>query len=617
VTSKPADPEFEALLKHLQETRGFDFTSYKRDTLMRRVKKRLAAVDVQSFADYLDYLEVHQDEFAELFDTILINVTGFFRDGPAWEYLNREIIPRILAAKANGALRVWCAGCASGEEAYSIAMLLAEALGPERFREHVKIYATDVDEDALATARLGIYTSRVMQPVPPDLREHYFEQVGDRFSFRKDLRRVIIFGRHDLLQDAPISRIDLLISRNTLMYLNADAQARILARFFYALNDGGFIFLGKAETLLSHPNLFSLVEPKFRIFAKPDSQIESREVLFAEPLAALRDTSDAGVQRDQVRELSFRMDPVAQILVDTSMRLMLANDRALELFGLTGRDLGKRLQDLDISYRPLELRPLITQVAAERMPMRLTDVAYPSQANVNHWLDVQLVPLRTVASELLGVKISFVEVTHVRQLALDLEQSKNDLESAYQAVQSSNEELETTNEELQSTVEELETTNEELQSTNEELETMNEELQSTNEELEAVNEEMRMRGTQLNDANAFLASILGSLRVAVIVVDNALIVKAWNVRASELWGVRSDEVEGTYLPNLDIGLRIDNLLKPLRDCLTSATEEFEQIYEATNRRGRSILCRVRLSPLKDGSNKIDGVVVLMEEPAGS
>jgi two-component system CheB/CheR fusion protein len=296
---------------------------------------------------------------------------------------------------------------------------------------------------------------------------------------------------------------------------------------------------------------------------------------------------------------------------------MLANDRAMELFGLTRRDLGKRLQELDISYRPVELRSLINQVASEQVPIHLTDVAYPSQANATHWFDVQLVPLKTPSAELLGVKISFVEVTQVRELAQELQQSKSDLETAYEELQSSNEELETTNEELQSTVEELETTNEELQSSNEELETMNEELQSTNEELEAVNEEMRGRGIQLNDANAFLASVLSSLKVAVVVVDNALIVKAWNDMAQELWGLRPNEVEGSYLPNLDIGISFDGLLKPLRDCLSSSTDGFEQVFEATNRRGRSILCRVSLSPLRDASNQIDGVVMLMEEAAGS
>jgi two-component system, chemotaxis family, CheB/CheR fusion protein len=216
----------------------------------------MQTVGADGYLGYLDHLEVDPEEFTHLFNTILINVTGFFRDLPAWEYLGAEILPRLAADKRDGEpIRVWSAGCASGEEAYTLAMAIAETLGPETVKERVKIYATDLDEDALNQGRQARYTAKQVEGVPPELLERYFERNGHGYVFSKELRRSVIFGRHDLIQDAPISRIDLLVCHNTLMYLNSDTQAHVLARFNFALREGGYLFLGKAEMLLAHSAL--------------------------------------------------------------------------------------------------------------------------------------------------------------------------------------------------------------------------------------------------------------------------------------------------------------------------------------------------------------------------
>jgi len=200
----------EELLDYLKGTRGFEFTAYKRSSLMRRIQKRLQAVNIGSYEDYQTYLEAHPEEFGLLFNTILINVTSFFRDPEAWEFLSSQIVPRIIASgRAEAAIRVWSTGCASGEEAYTLAIILAEQLGFEQFRRRVKIYASDVDEDALMQARHAIYTASQVQDIPSEFLSRYFERVDDRYLFHKDVRRSIIFGRHDLVQDAPISRVNL------------------------------------------------------------------------------------------------------------------------------------------------------------------------------------------------------------------------------------------------------------------------------------------------------------------------------------------------------------------------------------------------------------------------
>ena len=308
---EPTDPHFEALLIYLKESRGFDFTGYKRSSLMRRVNRRMSQVDVTGYPDYLDYLQVHPDEFTTLFNTILINVTAFFRDTDAWDHLRAEVLTPLLAAKPeDSVIRVWCAGCASGEEAYTLAMALAEILGPDAFRDRVKIYATDVDEEQLAEARQATYGDREMEAVPAELQERYFEPVGGRFTFRKDLRRSVIFGRNDLVQDAPISRIDLLTCRNTLMYFNAETQSKILNRFHFALGEGGVLFLGKAEMLLSHGSIFTPVDLKRRIFRRVPRALYQAGTAFGEQLPA---TANHVLGLDQLRNEALAASPVAQL----------------------------------------------------------------------------------------------------------------------------------------------------------------------------------------------------------------------------------------------------------------------------------------------------------------
>jgi two-component system CheB/CheR fusion protein len=610
----PTDPDFEALLVYLKESRGFDFTGYKRSSLMRRVNHRMSQVGIAGYADYLDHLQVHQDEFTALFNTILINVTGFFRDPDAWEYLRAEVLEPLVATRlADTPIRIWSAGCASGEEAYTLAMVLAEMIGVEAFRERVKIYATDVDEEQLTEARQASYSEQAVQAVPAELAARYFERAGDRFTFRKDLRRSVIFGRNDLVQDAPISRIDLLACRNTLMYFNAETQAKILSRFHFALADGGILLLGKAEMLLSHGSIFTPVDLKRRVFRRVPRALNHAGAVSGDYVPA---STNPVIGLDQLRNEAFAASPVAQLGLTSDGLIALTNTRLDNLFGVSSRDIGRPFRDLDLSYRPVELRRYIEQAQVERRTLRVSDVEYLRAGELIN-LEIQISPLTASDGSLLGVNIVFDDVTAARRLQDDLEQAHQQLEAAYEELQSTNEELETTNEELQSTVEELETTNEELQSTNEELETMNEELQSTNEELQNINDQLRVSTTQLDHANAFLETVLASLRAGVVVVDQDLRIRMWNRRAEDLWGLRSPEVVGEHFLNLDIGLPFEQLRPLLRGVLGGPGDTVEIAVEAINRRGRSVTVRVAATPLasRDSGKESDGAIIVMEADA--
>jgi two-component system, chemotaxis family, CheB/CheR fusion protein len=607
------DLALEALLEYLRDSRGFDFTGYKRATLVRRIRKRMGEVSVAEYEEYVDHLEANPREFSELFNTILINVTRFFRDPEAWQFIQEEIVPRILAAVPDdGPIRIWSAGCASGEEAYTAAIVLLETLGEEAFRQRVKIYGTDLDEEALAEARAAIYPPRAFADLPRHLIEKYFVEHGRDLAFRPDLRRSLIFGRNELLQDAPISRIDLLLCRNVLMYFTVEAQARILSRLNFALLDHGFLVLGKSEMLVRHSDYFAPVDVKWRIFRRVPRRNLGERVGQILPDLELGETTRA--RHADLREAASLIGPVARLVVDGQRFLVDANNRADELFSLGPDDIGRPLQDLEVSYRPLELRGPLERSFERAEPVIPDPVEWGDDADPRI-LEVEITPMLDSAGVPSGAVISFADITEFTRLATEHGNSKRELETAYEELQSTVEELETTNEELQSTNEELETTNEELQSSNEELQTMNEELTSTNDELEAISDDQRRHTEELDRLNLFLEGILGNLGVGVAVVDHENKVELWNANSEELWGLRPEEAEGKDLLALDIGLPLAELREPLRAATSPGAANADLVLDAVNRRGQAFRCEVGVIPLFSASQGLFGAIVLMR-PAG-
>jgi two-component system CheB/CheR fusion protein len=395
------------------------------------------------------------------------------------------------------------------------------------------------------------------------------------------------------------------------MYFNAETQAVILDRFRFALNGSGYLFLGKAETLLTKSETFRPLDLKLRIFSSVNDVQRPR-------VPTMRGPDPPGAADGHpltLRDSALLEGRQPQVLVDVNGTVALVNVAARQLFGIGDSDVGLPLQDLELSYRPVELRSILEQCYAQRQVIERKDVPWERTPGRTQLFDVVVTPLFDVVngseSAVIGAGITYAEVTQYRKLQEELEHSTRELETAYEELQSTNEELETTNEELQSTIEELETTNEELQSTNEELETMNEELQSTNDELQSVNAELQERGDQLDEANVYLQSILGGLGRGVIVLDREMTVRLWNHWSEDLWGLRADEVEGRHFLNLDIGLPVERLLPALRQCLETGSEQ-HTTTEARNRRGRDFVCAVTATSLGNSGSPI-GVIVLMEE----
>ena len=583
MTAVGEDQQLEELLEYMKRERGFDFTGYKRPSLTRRISKRMQDVGVESYQDYLGLLEAQPQEFGDLFNTILINVTSFFRDQETWEYLQTEIIPRLIEGKTESeVIRIWCTGCASGEEPYTIAMLMSEALGQDELKGRVKIYATDVDEEALQTARHGEYSAEQLEPVPAGLREKYFEPSGDGWmTVRPEVRRVIIFGRHDLIQDPPISRIDLLTARNTLIYFGPGAQETLLESFHFSLNETGFLVLGRSEVVTTRSKLFDPVDLKRRVFAPLARVGAFRNRL----LHLVRDAGDEPEQHvlpaERLRETGFEHSPVPHIIVQSDGRLAFANAQARHLFTISHSDLLRPFSDLEVSYRPVELRSLIDRAHLERRPVGANEV--PLQVGgETRFYDVQVFPMHGVDGAV-GTSIAFTDITRFKHMQERAETSQTQLAGAYEQAQSSAEELETTNEELQ----------------------------STNQELETLNDELFRRTNEYDQANALLERVLNQLSVAVIVVDDELVVEAWSERAEDLWGLSAERAMGKGFPALEIGLDVGELQDVIRACIDGGDPQ-EVVTTTVNRLGRQLSCRIACAPLTAGAVP-HGAMLIVEE----
>ena len=576
--------DLETLLNFIRDSRGFDFTGYKRSSLARRIRKRMQDVGSTDYTSYQDQLESSAEEFRHLFNTILINVTSFFRDAEAWTFLQREVLPDVLAAvPADNEIRVWSAGCSSGEEPYSLAIVLAEMLGIEEFTKRVKIYATDVDEEALRHARAGLYPTKTLELLSDELRDKYFEVNGVQLLFRGDLRRRVIFGRHDITRDAPISRLDLLVCRNTLMYFNVEAQSQIVDRFHFALREGACLFLGKAEMLLADGDRFEVISMRQRMFRRRPGYAETPH----QPAPLKLQVSSTGEFREvgrkrQLRDLAIEAAPYAVLGIDVDGTVSVLNSHLRAQFGVTTHDIGRPLRDLEISYRPVELRSLIEQAQAEHRTIRVNSVERRISATEVEYFDILVQPLWADNGLSVGVSVVFIDTTVPTRLAQEVKQNREELETAY----------------------------EELQSTNEELETTNEELQSGNEELETMNDEMRLRTVELDEARNFLQGVLGSVAAGVVVLDAELKVRTWNRGAEELWGLRSGEVEQRGYFTLEFGLPEQPVREMIQRCLKTGNRVGPEVVAAVNRIGRSIGASVTCTPL---SGSAAGVVLLMDE----
>ncbi|MFL5248027.1 MAG: CheR family methyltransferase [Myxococcales bacterium] len=624
---EPQARELEEILQKLREARNFDFRSYKRATLYRRVLRRMQDHGKSTLAEYSALLDSHPAEYDALLSSMFIKVTSFFRDKDTWDELSKRVIPQMLAEKRPGEeIRAWCAGCATGEEAFSLALTLAEVLGPSFTNQDVKVFGTDVDEKAIAFARHAHYPTDHVESIPPRLLKEWFVEENGGYTVRKDIRRCVVFGVNNVLGDAPISRLDLLLCRNVFIYLDAKMQKRVLHRFHYALRRNGILVLGKSELIPFAAKIYDTVDLSRRIYRKDGK----REVdLGQDRLVGLleQETIDR-TERDVTADLGtvdqFHRDVLQSLrvpVVATSMdgAVMLWNGAASALWGRSESEVtGKKLATLNLPGLSGEL--LIEKSRAVRDGRSEREVSpgsVPGGDSVPaRQLDVEVSILRDPAGERQGLVYVAHDVTTFREMEVEARRATDERQASFEELQtlteemqSSNEELETTNEELQSANEELQTTNEELQSTNEELETTNEELQSTNAELDATNRELAHRTEEMNKLAFYQRTILRSLSAAVVVLDPQGRINMWNLAAERLLGLAEGEALGQVLWTLAIPAIprpvLGRVRKSLAQNLANRTEEVE--YELPS--GGTGTANVAAVPILDGGAGLGSVLI--------
>ncbi|MUG98546.1 chemotaxis protein CheR [Scytonema sp. UIC 10036] len=461
MTTSDVNPDMTALLDYLKQNCGCDLTGNKSSSLTRRFQRRMQQLNIENYKDYLQYIQEHPSECTPLLDTIFINFSGFFRDPNAWDYLANKIIPQIIANKQpDERIRVWSAGCASGQEVYTLVMLLVEALGSEQYLQRVQIFATDIDEDAIAQARRGSYSHLEIAGISSEALSKYFEQTEQGYVFRSKLRRPIVFGRHDLAVNAPMSKIDLLVCRNVLIYLKRETQASIFVRFHFALTDEGFLFLGKAESLTNERQIFTPVSLKHSIFAKGQN-LTLKDYLLIKPRIRNKAEVDPLTTQILIWQAAFLASPFAQVAVARNSRLLVANQQAYALFGLKNVDLGARLQDLEIG-RLVNSIAFMRQLDSSRHPISLKNVQWVSELDTTY-LDIHITPILYPSGKLLGANLTFIDVTECISLADDVERLNSNLAKVTV-------ELQETKKILYNTIAELESTQKELESLNQEIE---------------------------------------------------------------------------------------------------------------------------------------------------
>jgi len=608
------DTEFQRLLEKLHIEHNFDFRQYKEASLLRRVRRRMGQLHVTSFATYIHYLDRNPEEYKALLDVILINVTRFFRDPDAWSVVREKVLPRLIEeAASTQSVRFWSAGCSSGEEPYTLAMLVAEALRQASRELDVKIYATDIDEDALTTARAGLYRLDNVKDVPRELFERYFVPEGQLYRFQRDLRKWCIFGRHDLTQDSPLSHLDFLICRNVLIYFDSDLQDRILPRFHYAIRERGHLFLGKSESMLARSRRFLPVDFKWRIFHRVTPVDVTGRPVPEGPPAAFGAGGARYVRADT--QASQRLHgivdalPSAVMVIDPGDTVLTWNAAAETLYDTPADSaIGRKFRDLDISYRVEGLRSRIEEVKATHARARLQDVSFPRRSGETVHVTLVVSPLYDERRRLSGVVVAADDVTDQARLRDEVGRISEQSATANEELQSTNEELETTNEELQSTNEELETTNEELQSTNEELETTVEELQSINAELATINSELEKRTAELNELALFHSGVLDATGLAVFVLDASLQVKTWNWPAARMWGLRPEDAVNREFIALPIGEITSRARDALRRVLNNRASEIVPDVTYMLPDGRQHKTRLRLAPLAAADGTLLGLL---------
>ncbi len=617
---KAAKQEIYSLLRTQS---GHDFSGYKTKTFLRRVRRRMQLAQITTMEDYVERLRKDPAEVMALFRDLLINVTNFFRDAEAFEALQREVIPKLFEGRgASDAVRVWVPGCATGEEVYSIAILLRERMDELSVVPRVQIFATDIDEAALGVARTARYPEAMLEGVSEERRHRFFTSDGTSCVVTKDVRELCIFSPHSVIRDPPFSRMDLVSCRNLLIYLGHEIQSRIIPTFHYAMKPGGFLFLGTSESISQHGDLFATVDKKHRIFqarehAGPTPRLP---MLIANGLTGGTQVAEGG--RARTASYPLRQAVEAQVLERFSPAHVVVNGEGDVVYysAKTGKYLEaapgaptRQLMTMARRGLRLDLRSALREAMENRGMVVRENIAVDEEDDRVQFVDLTVEPLAErgngeplflVLFDPRGPARDRAELSRAEEMPDGTADLERELRDTRERLQSTIEEYETALEELKSSNEELVSVNEEAQSTNEELEASKEELQSLNEELNTINTELSGKVEELDRANNDLKNLFESTQIATVFLDRKLVIRNFTPAASTFFNLLQADI-GRPLTDLSTQVVYPELKRHIAGVFKSGEMIEHQIARDEN--GKHYL--VRIIPYRDGDSRIEGVVV--------
>jgi two-component system, chemotaxis family, CheB/CheR fusion protein len=636
-SAKPAPKDTDLLEKVfilVRSQTGHDFSYYKKSTILRRIDRRMAVNQIPRMSDYVRCLQKNPREAEILFKELLIGVTNFFRDREAFDVLREKAIPKLFERRAlDQTVRIWVPGCSTGEEAYSLAILCQDFLDTIRKNLAVQIFASDIDSDAIETARLGLYPDSIAVDVSPAILERYFAKEGGFYRVRKEIRDMVVFAVQNVLTDPPFSKIDLISCRNLLIYLETELQRKVLRLFHYSLKNDGFLFLGSSETIGEFSDHFSVTDRKWKVFRRKGTELRGAQIPdFHAPGRMDRKAEGALTPYERPRKTIGYRDVVEKLIMSTYGPAGVLINEKCEILYVHGRT-GKYLEPAPGEFGgvnnilgmareglKLDLAASIRKAAATQQEVR-SDRLHVKSNGETQLINLVVKPIEEPAS-LSGTMMVFFEnvspevvgntqavladaadpEAHVRILQLEQE-----VRTTKQYLQTTIEELETANEELKSTNEELQSSNEELQSTNEELETSKEELQSVNEELTTVNAEHQQKIEELSSIGSDLNNLLVSTGIGTIFLDMHLYIRRFTPAATDFLNLIPADV-GRPLAHLASNIQSATLIEDAQAVLNNLIPREKEVQTRDG-----IWYLMRVLPYRTLENVIDGVVITFVE----
>jgi two-component system CheB/CheR fusion protein len=629
-----AEGPLQEIFALLRRRTGHDFSEYKSNTIHRRIARRMNVHQIEGHQQYVRYLKESPEEADVLFKELLINVTNFFRDPQAWDVLATSLAALVSSRPDGSTLRIWVPGCSSGEEVFSIAILLHECMDESERQLDVQIFGTDLDSRAIDKARTGLYEEGIADDLTPQRLATFFTREKGGYRIRKDIRDMTVFAPQNVIKDPPFTQMDLISCRNLMIYLNASIQKKLLPMFHYALRPGGLLFLGSSESTGSFSDLFEPLDKRWKIFRRkegetgrqllPDFTIQSPGMASrARPLAAARlPGREANMQHLIEHALLSRFVP-ASVIIDAKGDIVYVHGRTGAYLEPSEGQPRNNILEMAREGLQMELAEAMRQCLGSDTEIRrnsiridsngggaLVDISVVKLEQPEALRDLLLVSFRPTPStaDVAGPEeaVSGAKVDNGEQVE-QLERTLRFLRETHYATL---EELETSNEELESTNEELQSTNEELQSTNEELETSKEEMQSLNEELTTVNSELQSKLEDLSQANDDMQNLLNSTKIATVFLDSELKIKRFTDQARELIMLRETDV-GRPISELASKLRHEDLAADCRSVLRTLVFREAEVITSDD-----TIYLMRIMPYRTARNAIDGLVLTFVDISG-